>query len=164
MDLLKDYDVNIQYHLGKANIVADALSQKAINMGLRQLRWMELLKEYNVTIQYHLGKANIVANALSQKAVNMGLRQLRWMELLKDYDVTIQYHLGKANIVADALSQKTVNMGNLDYLSVSKWSLAKDIQTLEYKSMQLGISEKGVVLASIEMRDTFIEEIKAKQT
>ncbi|WMV29222.1 hypothetical protein MTR67_022607 [Solanum verrucosum] len=29
--------------------------------------------------------------------------------------------------------------------------------------MQLGISERGVVLASIEVRDTFIEEINAKQ-
>nr|GFC87704.1 reverse transcriptase [Tanacetum cinerariifolium] len=29
LELLKDYDTNIQYHLGKANVVADALSQKS---------------------------------------------------------------------------------------------------------------------------------------
>ncbi|WMV29856.1 hypothetical protein MTR67_023241 [Solanum verrucosum] len=62
------------------------------------------------------------------------LRQQRWMELFKDYNVTIQYHLGKANVVADELSQKG-----------------------------FGISEKGGVLASIDVRDTFIEEIEAKQ-
>ena len=33
MELLKDYDVTIQYHPGKANIVVDALSKKMICMG-----------------------------------------------------------------------------------------------------------------------------------
>ncbi|WMV51117.1 hypothetical protein MTR67_044502 [Solanum verrucosum] len=94
---------------------------------------------------------------------DMNLRQRRWMELLKDYDVTNQYHPGKANVVADALSQKAVSMGSLACLSITKGPLAKEIQTLESKFMQLGISEKGGVLASIEVKATFIEEIKAKQ-
>ncbi|XP_070017072.1 uncharacterized protein [Nicotiana sylvestris] len=33
LELLKDYDITILYHLGKANVVADALSRKAENMG-----------------------------------------------------------------------------------------------------------------------------------
>ena len=33
MELFKDYDVTIQYHSVKANIVADALSEKAVSMG-----------------------------------------------------------------------------------------------------------------------------------
>ncbi|WMV46160.1 hypothetical protein MTR67_039545 [Solanum verrucosum] len=85
------------------------------------------------------------------------------MKLLKDYDVTIQYHPSKANVVADALSRKTVSMGSLACLSVIKRPLAKEIQTLESKLKQLCILEKGAVLASIEVRATFIEEIKAKQ-
>ncbi|KAH0672114.1 hypothetical protein KY284_023201 [Solanum tuberosum] len=65
--------------------------------------------------------------------------------------------------VADALSRKAVSMGSLACLSVAKRPLAKEIQTLESKFMQLGISERGGVLASIEVEVTFIEEIKAKQ-
>ncbi|XP_070042603.1 uncharacterized protein [Nicotiana tomentosiformis] len=33
LELLKDYDITILYHLGKANMVADALSRKAVRMG-----------------------------------------------------------------------------------------------------------------------------------
>lgn len=33
LELLKDYDISILYHLGKTNVVADALSQKAVSMG-----------------------------------------------------------------------------------------------------------------------------------
>jgi len=85
------------------------------------------------------------------------------MELLKDYDVTILYHSGKANVVANALSWKTMSMGSLACLGVFKRPLGKEIQTLESKFMQLGILEKGGLLAIIEVRPTFIEEIKAKQ-
>ncbi|WMV25286.1 hypothetical protein MTR67_018671 [Solanum verrucosum] len=65
---------------------------------------------------------------------DLNLRQRRWIELLKDYDVTIQYHPSKANVVAYTLSRKS-----------------------------LGISKSCGVLASIEVRATFIEKIKDKK-
>ena len=34
MQLLKVYDMTIQYHPGKANVVVDALSRKAVSMGI----------------------------------------------------------------------------------------------------------------------------------
>ncbi|WMV59150.1 hypothetical protein MTR67_052535 [Solanum verrucosum] len=54
-------------------------------------------------------------------------------------------------------------MGSLAYLSVTKQPLAKETHAFKSKFMQLGISERGEMLASIEVRATFIEEIKAKQ-
>ena len=33
IELLKDYDETIQFHPGKANVIADALSRKAVSMG-----------------------------------------------------------------------------------------------------------------------------------
>ena len=33
LELLKDYDMTILYHPGKANVVVDALSRKAVSMG-----------------------------------------------------------------------------------------------------------------------------------
>ena len=84
------------------------------------------------------------------------------MKLLKNYDVTIQYHPVKANVVADTVSQKAANM-SLAYLSVSKWLLAKEIQTLEYKFKQYGILERGGLLDSNEVRDTLLADIKAKE-
>ncbi|XP_049405191.1 uncharacterized protein LOC125868615 [Solanum stenotomum] len=54
-------------------------------------------------------------------------------------------------------------MGSLACLTITKQPLAKEIQTLKSKFMQLGISEKDGVLTSIEVRATFIKEIKAKQ-
>ena len=33
LELLKDYDITILYHPGKANMVADALSRKSVSIG-----------------------------------------------------------------------------------------------------------------------------------
>ena len=35
MELLKDYDYTIEYHPGKANVVADALSHKMVEIVAR---------------------------------------------------------------------------------------------------------------------------------
>ena len=34
LEIIKDYDMNLQYHPGKANVVADALSRKVYANGL----------------------------------------------------------------------------------------------------------------------------------
>jgi hypothetical protein len=43
LELIKDYDLGINYHLGKANVVADALSRRS---HLNMLATRELLSEF----------------------------------------------------------------------------------------------------------------------
>ena len=54
MELIKDYDIKLHYHLGKANVVADALSRKSyvntlISGGLPQ-ELVDDLKELHLEI------------------------------------------------------------------------------------------------------------------
>jgi hypothetical protein len=48
LELIKDYDLGINYHLGKANLVADALSQKShLSKLIMEMMQIELCEEFN---------------------------------------------------------------------------------------------------------------------
>nr|KYP56482.1 hypothetical protein KK1_002723 [Cajanus cajan] len=46
MGFSKDYDFQLIYHPGKANVVADTLSGKFIHMSIMMLKELELMKKF----------------------------------------------------------------------------------------------------------------------
>ncbi|XP_059294490.1 uncharacterized protein LOC132047465 [Lycium ferocissimum] len=105
--------------------------------------------------------ASRLQHVFTQRDLNS--RKRRWMELLKDFDITILYHPSKANVVADALSRKSASMGSLTCLISSECPFAREVPTLASSFMRLDISNTGKVLACVEARSSFLEQIKANQ-
>jgi len=51
MEYLKDYDFELFYHLGKANVIADALSRKRVHVSslmVKELDLIEKLRDMNL--------------------------------------------------------------------------------------------------------------------
>ena len=68
LELLKDYDLQIQYHPGKANVVADAPSRKAQHSSntvvITQLNLLRELEEFGIQLVSH-GQTNAQLSALT---------------------------------------------------------------------------------------------------
>ncbi|XP_052887995.1 uncharacterized protein LOC128296603 [Gossypium arboreum] len=74
----------------------------------------------------------------------LSVRQRRWIKLLEDYDCSIEYHPSKANMMADAPSRKTM----ID---------------LRAMFIRLSLFNNGSLLAELQVKPTWIEQIKGKQ-
>ena len=60
MECLKDYDFEILYHPGKANVVAYALSRKRVHMSTMIVKELELIEKLrDVNLGIHTGACHI---------------------------------------------------------------------------------------------------------
>jgi hypothetical protein len=73
LELIKDYDLEVHYHPGKANVVADALSRKSYANGL-QLTFIPV--ELRAEIEYlNLGLVNNVVELAIEHTLEQDIRK-----------------------------------------------------------------------------------------
>ena len=94
LDLLKDYDYTIQYHPGKVNVVADALSRKSAgflaHLRAKEWRLLKELKDLNVELSLNsLGvlianmRVELVIKNKIYEAQQIDPQILHWVEEAK---------------------------------------------------------------------------------
>jgi len=48
LEFLKDYDFQLRYHPGKANVVADALSMKSLHMSTLMVKELKMIEQVGI--------------------------------------------------------------------------------------------------------------------
>ncbi|GJZ95632.1 putative reverse transcriptase domain-containing protein [Tanacetum coccineum] len=76
-----------QLKIHEKNYTTHDLELGAVELNMRQRRWLELLSDYDCEIRYHPGKANVVADALSRKEREPLRTEARKPENIKKEDV-----------------------------------------------------------------------------
>jgi hypothetical protein len=92
LELIKDYDLEAYYYLGKANVVADALSRKAHYSCLS-------VEAFNETLCWEMGKLNL--EIIPQGSLN----HITIETTLKDIIIMAQQHDEGVNIIKQMLAQ-----------------------------------------------------------
>jgi hypothetical protein len=92
LELIKDYDLEVHYHPGKANVVADALSRKAHCHCLS-------IEVFSETLCYQMRKLNL--EIIPQGSLNL----ISIEPTLQDRIITSQLHDKGIKIIKQKLSQ-----------------------------------------------------------
>jgi len=65
MEYLKDYDFELLYHLGKVNVVVDALSRKRLHMSTLMVKELELIEKLrDMNLGLNMGAGHIRCSML----------------------------------------------------------------------------------------------------
>jgi len=91
MEFLKDFDFELLYHPGKANVVADALSRKIVHASYMMVKELDLMEQFrDLRLQMVLGEGVIRCNHLVVSNDFLGLikeRQLSDPKLQKTVEL-----------------------------------------------------------------------------
>ncbi|GJZ43572.1 putative reverse transcriptase domain-containing protein [Tanacetum coccineum] len=120
------------------------LELRAVELNMRQHRWLELLSDYDYEIRYHLGKANVVADALSRKEWNKPLRVLALV-------MTIGLNIPKQILNAQTEAWKPENIKN------------QDVRGVGYPVMAIEDYDHARVKAEHQMPSGFLVQPKIAQ-
>ena len=121
MELLKDYDCTIEYHLGKENVVADALSQKTIECfteiicyeieNLVALRTMNV--SVNVRENHLLATLQIKSSLVDQiRSAQMKDSYLKKMKAKVEAGVNTQFTIREDGLLVIGNHMCVSDMGN----------------------------------------------------
>ncbi|PNX65452.1 hypothetical protein L195_g054545 [Trifolium pratense] len=94
LEFLKDYDFELSYHPGKANVVADALSRKSLHMSSLMVKELELIEEFR--------DLSLVCE-VTPKSVKLGMLKLTntFLENIKECQKTDKKLMEKLALVVE---------------------------------------------------------------
>jgi len=81
MEYLKDYNFELFYHPGKANVVADALSRNRVHVAAMMIRELELLEQLrDMNLGLDMGEGQIRCSML--RITNEFLERFGWSRVM----------------------------------------------------------------------------------